>query len=179
MTDDLKQESIITVKNAVPVGLHNYIKRIILSESFPWHYNDNISGTLPNTGDEIGFSNRFLDAGLNELLESILHLATQKHNTTVNNLERIRVGMFLKTPSRIIHKPHIDYDCIHTNMLYYLIDSDGPTYFYGDGGQVIKTVDPVEGTAVIFPGHIMHSSSTPVVSNRRVVLNFNFNLYET
>ena len=41
--------------------------------------------------------------------------------------------------------------------------------------EVIKIVEPKQGRAVIFDGRIYHSSSSPVQSQKRIVINFNFN----
>jgi hypothetical protein len=61
-------------------------------------------------------------------------------------------------------------------MLYYVLDSDGPTYFYDDNNNIIDSVTPVAGRSVIFDGKIKHSSSSPVLSKRRIVINYNFNI---
>ena len=39
---------------------------------------------------------------------------------------------------------------------------------------VFKEVPPKKGRAVIFPGNVKHSSSTPIKNSRRMIINFNF-----
>ena len=46
----------------------------------------------------------------------------------------------------------------------------------GEYTEEIKQVEPKQGTAVIFDGLTLHSSSSPVTSDRRIVINYNFNL---
>jgi hypothetical protein len=188
------RNSIAIIDNAIPNELHDIIERNISAHNFPWYYNDNVSGVFSaKEREEVGFVNvvfrhkvdnkscllKDMKDYSNNILISSLRITADKINVPVTNINRIRVGMFLKSPLRIIHQPHTDYNVPHLSMLYYLIDSDGPTYFYDEKGDVIKTVDPVKGTAVIFDGSIKHSSSTPVNSNRRIVINYNFNFYET
>ena len=172
-------ESITVVKDAIPSCLHNYIQEIILSNTFPWYYCNSIAGYDPDVMNEVGFASVIIAPSQVDLLSSILYITAKQQNITIKNILRIRAGMFLRSSSKQVHTPHIDYDVPHLSMLYYLIDSDGPTYFYYNNGNIIKTVDPVKGTAVIFDGRIKHSSSTPVNHNQRVVINFNFNFHET
>ena len=71
-----------------------------------------------------------------------------------------------------IDDKHIDSLTDHDVILYYLNDSDGDTYFYKNN-KVIKQITPVFNKAVFFDGTTYHSSSKPVKSDRRIVLNLN------
>ena len=172
-------DSITVIKDAIPNCLHNYIQEIILSNTFPWYYYNNIAGYDPSVNNEVGFASVIVTPDLKDLLSSILYITAKQQDITIKNILRIRAGMFLRSSTKQVHTPHIDHNVQHLTMLYYLIDSDGPTYFYDNNNNIIKTVDPVKGTAVIFDGHIKHSSSKPINSDRRVVINFNFNFHET
>lgn len=65
-------------------------------------------------------------------------------------------------------------DFPHMVCLYYINDSDGPTYFYSDEGHISHVIHPKKGTAVIFDGSILHAGSNPVNSQYRFALNINF-----
>ena len=76
--------------------------------------------------------------------------------------------------------PHIDlqYDngdpVDHKVLLYYINDSDGPTYFFNDSYELQDTVYPKPGRAVIFDGNNIHAASNPVRSPFRMVINIDF-----
>lgn len=77
-------------------------------------------------------------------------------------------------------EPHVDlkYDdgrsVPHMVCLYYINDSDGPTYFYSDEGRITHRIEPKKGTAILFDGSIMHAGSNPVNSQYRFAFNINF-----
>jgi hypothetical protein len=77
-------------------------------------------------------------------------------------------------------EPHVDLkyedgrSIPHLVCLYYINDSDGPTYFYSEDGKITHRIDPKKGTAVIFDGSIMHAGSNPVNSPLRFAFNINF-----
>jgi len=75
--------------------------------------------------------------------------------------------------------PHIDlkYDdgkeLPHVVFLYYINDSDGPTYFYNKDLEVISSIPPTMGTCVMFDGGTLHAGSTPKSTPFRYALNIN------
>jgi hypothetical protein len=75
--------------------------------------------------------------------------------------------------------PHIDlkYDdgneLPHVVFLYYINDSDGPTYFYNKELKVISSVPPSMGTCVMFDGGTLHAGSNPNLTPFRYALNIN------
>lgn len=80
----------------------------------------------------------------------------------------------------VSQQPHVDlkYDdgriVPHTVCLYYINDSDGPTFFYDDNFNIIEMVNPQKGTAVIFDGSIYHSGTNPYENPYRFALNIDF-----
>jgi hypothetical protein len=167
------------VDNAVPKSLQKYLQDIFLTHNgIPWFYIDDIAGINAEVQTE-GWAHVFKDSNTNspmtDIMMAILFIATEQANVPVHSVERIRAGLFTIKESQRIHNPHIDWDSEHLVMLYYVIDSDGPTYFYNDKNEIIKQVDPVAGRAVIFDGRIKHASSSPTSYKKRIVINFNFN----
>ena len=75
--------------------------------------------------------------------------------------------------------PHIDLkyengaEVPHVVFLYYINDSDGPTYFYNSDFQVIGSVPPSMGTCVMFDGGTLHAGSNPSLTPFRFALNIN------
>ena len=79
------------------------------------------------------------------------------------------------------HTPHIDTSEKHKVLLYYVNDSEAPTYFFKErfDGTVKDTCTfddlayAKKGSYVIFDGDTFHASSPPV-DEYRSVINFNF-----
>jgi spore coat polysaccharide biosynthesis protein SpsF (cytidylyltransferase family) len=46
----------------------------------------------------------------------------------------------------------------------------------GHAGKLIKRISPKKGTAVYFPSNTYHASSPPRKTNKRIVINFVFNI---
>ena len=70
--------------------------------------------------------------------------------------------------------PHVDFMDNHMTALFYLNDSDGPTYFFDNEYNVTKTVEPKQGRFNLFDGEVFHAGSHPNNSTFRIVTNFNF-----
>lgn len=105
-------------------------------------------------------------------------------NVTVKELMRVRLGLITKSYKNVIHGPHVDWEgCPHKTILFYFNDSDGDTYFYKEFWQenvkpktfiLENSITPQKNKAVFFDGYQYHSSSTPINSNWRLVMNINF-----
>jgi len=169
------------IENCIPASFQDHVELIVTSPSFLWQYIEKITGDYNGSDDKIsGFAytvknNGYGDIKYIDLLSALLYVATDKIDMNVYSIDRIRLGMFTNSPKECVHLPHVDYKEKHTAMLYYVIDSDGPTFFYDNNGKIRETVTPKKGTAVVFDGSILHSSSSPVECDRRIVVNYNFN----
>jgi len=113
----------------------------------------------------------------------VLEILAMKFNLIVNN----------KTIKNKTNIPHVDFpkdffrskyqeeDVNHFVLLCYINDSDGPTVIYNEKDQgleikelsIKEKIDPKAGRAIFFEGDQYHSSSFPVNSNKRMVLNIN------
>lgn len=71
------------------------------------------------------------------------------------------------------HAPHTDLTTPHTSLIYYINDSDGDTVFFDNNNNVIESVTPKKGTAVLFDGLILHAAGIPTIGPRCIV---NYNL---
>jgi len=103
----------------------------------------------------------------------ILLCLCNKFDIDYSSVLRMRYGMHIPTPAPEHNNPHIDFNVPHTTALYYLNDSDGDTFFFGNDGSIINRVTPKKGRAVVFNGSIKHASSVPT-KDPRIVLNLNF-----
>ena len=107
------------------------------------------------------------------------------HNIAVERVLRIKINMVMQdsdAPLGSHHMPHIDSDGDHSVFLYYVNDSDGDTVFFKDWfngstpelTEVVKSVSPKRGRAIIFNGLQYHASSSPREYKTRCVINVDF-----
>ena len=57
-------------------------------------------------------------------------------------------------------------------ILYYVNDADGDTVFFDGNNNIVKSVTPKKGTAVLFNGHILHAGGIPK-KHSRCIVNYN------
>lgn len=96
-------------------------------------------------------------------------------------LLRIKFNLLTRSNSKSYHYPHADLDNYTDKLfsaLYYVNDSDGPTYFFkqfapkkNNDLTLFKKVKPKKGRLVLFDSRRFHCSSSPVKNDKRVVLN--------
>jgi hypothetical protein len=124
---------------------------------------------------------------------TLLNKFAEKHNIKVLSVLRIKANLMIN--SRTIRQQagtaHVDSvrDLIggntsgnHFVLLYYVNDSDGPTVIYNekypvdnfDDLSVNQMIYPKAGKAILFDGDRYHSSSAPVETSQRFVININF-----
>ena len=84
---------------------------------------------------------------------------------------------------QVYNLPHIDYNFPHKTVIFYLNDSDGPTWIFNEkfnGPEeptkftVGEKVDPKENRMILLDGLQYHTASNPINSDRRVILNVNY-----
>lgn len=144
-----------------------------------------------NTVDTQQFAHHFVVDGqsdsqythyITRMIPYIERTAGQKFKA----IHRIKTNMLCKDgsyPDNCYHTPHIDSVkgiSGTKTFLYYVNDSDGDTYFFNEiGGKsnperltLNKRITPRANSGVLFDTNVWHASSTPRVSNRRIVINF-------
>lgn len=120
----------------------------------------------------------------------ILYFLEERTGYRPSQIHRIKANLLYKDsvyPKDCYHEPHTDHYSSDPKMpkmssfLYYINTSDGDTFFFDqtlDPAQrhtnftVADRVTPTQGNGVLFSSNQFHASSSPVVSDRRVVLNF-------
>ena len=99
------------------------------------------------------------------------------------NLFRAKVNVTSPYPPMMKYEsqvPHVDlqYDngdpVEHMVLLYYVNESDGPTYFFNEAHELQDTVYPKPGRAIIFDGNTIHAASNPVKHTFRIAVNIDF-----
>jgi hypothetical protein len=88
------------------------------------------------------------------------------------NYRRIKVNQLLRSQNELSHPPHIDDTAENMiSAVYYINNSDGPTYFYDNNNRCVDKVQPKKNRCVLFPSNYLHASSSPILNDRRLVIN--------
>ena len=102
-------------------------------------------------------------------------------------LEPYRVKANLQTQitggsDRVFNEPHADPvpPDVGWIFLYYVNDSDGDTFIFNETSSTIKDsisirkrITPKANSGIFFRGGISHTASNPVITRRRININFN------
>ena len=111
---------------------------------------------------------------------NILKTFLVKNNYRAKIIHRIKVNDQEPDQSfseEMINTPHVDWNFPHNVLLYYPVDADGDTALFDriDGKlTIVDRITPKKGRAVLFDGSCLHAGRPPAVSNRRLVINYNF-----
>jgi hypothetical protein len=154
------------IDNFLDKEYFNKIKNFILSEEFPWYYNDRISNKN-DPKDFYYFTHAFYtENSENSSAYNIWEKFLKKIDCKA--LIRIKASMYNNINKKRKNKPHVDYPYSHKGCLFYLNSNNGETYFKN------KKVLPKENRAVFFDPSIPHSSSLCTDEKRRITINFNY-----
>lgn len=192
-------KDIFVLQKAIQSELFADLQQEILSDGFPWFYTGTTLGQQTESSEKFNFSffhnAYYYDDGYSSVgkkLEYAILDALQFMKIPVKKMLRIRLGLINITENTIIHTPHIDFPYEHNTGLLYLNDSDGDTLLYQERydtnidkkqydlkvrskqNEIITNITPEENKLVLFDGLIYHSSSSPTLTDRRVVVNFNY-----
>jgi len=115
---------------------------------------------------------------LSEHLENFAMVPQAVCNTHNLELKEILVGrIYITVPHETDldhYAPHVDLQGKHMVVIYYVNDADGPTVFFDDFGNIIESVEPKKGRAVLFDGSIKHGGGIPKKGPRCIV---NYDIY--
>ncbi len=175
------------------------IEEDILSQDFPWFfcpYTIDLTnatdlektfvyeqGLNPNQFVHLVISESKVNSQKIELIRPVLQNLAEKMQKNIY-VEKAKFNFLPQAISDDYHYPHVDIKSDSDDMMsmiYYVNNCDGDTYFFDDIGPKTKTyttvvdkVTPKKGKAVIFESKQFHSGSSPVVSEKRIVLNVVF-----
>jgi hypothetical protein len=115
-----------------------------------------------------------------EVIAPILNAIAVEMNGNIQII-KMKFNLLYKSGDGSFHFPHTDVDELDGNIytsIYYVNDSDGDTYLFNQKGPrtseelSIKTrITPSKGKMVVFDAVQFHSSSSPIKSDYRIVLN--------
>ena len=173
-------KNIQIIDNCVTLQYQNFLVQELHAPNLVWVFANDVTHTNKNKGNpgfsNIAYQNNTVNSTAYWFLYPVLLEACSKANINVEQLIRIRLGIYLNRNTTQPNSPHVDQNEPHMVGLYYLEDFDGDTVFYTDstGQTELTRVTPKKGRMVIFDGGIYHASSNPVSSEYRTTINFNF-----
>jgi hypothetical protein len=188
---------VIVVDNVTSPANVTYLENLMLD--CPWYYlkstaynqDNNVKKPYDPSWVSMIYNNGEILSPLMQLTHSILIKALHDQKLSMSKLVRIRAGLTTRTPYPVTHEPHVDWDDDHMTGLYYVNDSDGDTIFYNETRDpnlntssfewskdrkftINKTVIPKADRFVIFNGLNYHSSTSPVNTDYRIIINYNW-----
>jgi hypothetical protein len=180
------------------------LAELILASEFDWYWNPatifeyKVGAVIDaKTKDTPQFTHTIFDNFSKKSIyyhyfsEMIQHI--EPYIGKVKQLIRIKANLIIGDatyPQDFYNGAHADYygDNMLT-FLYYVNDSDGDTILFDgelDGKEhnitelkEIHRETPKAGTGIVFNSQQIHTSSTPRFTDRRVVINYVFEMYET
>jgi hypothetical protein len=185
------------IEDIVDPSTQASIEHAVLSPGFPWYRGTTVDQYADSRFNLKQGSNPYqfvhsvtrdsgLDSGFHMLVDSILDAVRDyvKRDIEVLNLKVNFLPLHTDTGH---HYPHVDIGLCPgqqiKSLVYYVNHSDGDTYFFDQTGptertslNVIRRVSPQRGRAVLFDSDIFHASSSPVQSDKRIVINIVFKL---
>jgi len=190
------------IDNALPISVFENIKEQVFHRSFPWYF----TFTTNHSSSESIYGNSFchipiadgnIETNIGYVCRTCLLIIADKLNFKIGKIHRARFGLLEPKPQgKYINVPHIDYEMKHFTALLYLNNSDGETIIYNEKYNINSNTDGVnyydeilkktvtiktkieckENRFIMFDGFHYHSSTCPTNVNRRIVLNFNFEI---
>lgn len=135
-----------------------------------------------------------INSSADQFSRDVFYSVIEKHGVwKKEDIEITRIKFNLQTQNTFqqspeIHNiPHVDGSFIGDKewiMIVYLNSSDGDTVIFNERfdnrhkTEVTERmrVTPIKGRSLILRGDIFHASSNPIMNDKRVVMNVNFNL---
>lgn len=174
----------VVVDNFIPVKFQQELEDLLLGVSFPWKYAPNTYGSDNNVmkNSNISETPQFVHLLFNYpnyISEFFSLIRPLLYFTELNYTEimRMKANFLYKNQNFIkgtYHTPHIDSPKDgneYKTILYYVNDSDGDTVFFDSTGNINKCFSPKRGRAIIFDSTLYHASTSPVISDKRIVIN--------
>jgi hypothetical protein len=183
------------IDNCLSDELFSSLIENVCQERFPWYYIPQTAA--PRSGQKDIFDYSWAHYAIRDgqdhseiagIVRKVYNEAMKKSNESPGTLYRARFGLITALENKKVHAPHVDYDINHRVGLLYLNNTDGDTILYKaryTGSDISSenlkkqnldfsveySIEPVANRFVLFNGNQYHSSSTPSINSRRIVLN--------
>jgi hypothetical protein len=171
------------IDKVLPDSYAGEIRRALLSDYFPWYFNDYVIQTTTDTVDPFQFTHTIVDnneakSDVFQLMKPMIYFIELHTGIKIKSTVRIKANLITRnnsetTKDRTIHQdnPSANY----RSFLYYVEDSDGDTLMFADDKKTeTQRITPQANKGVFFDSNVWHTSTQPTVAKRRVVINFVF-----
>ena len=169
------------------------VKHVVESAEFPWYirYNRLVTNSTYYKDEDMYqnnplFSFTHLCSGWDNIKTDYYDMTYElaekckiKANLKDYVTKRLRWRMHIRSESNVRSKPHLDMkdfepkDSLKVGI-FYLHDSDSPTYIYNDEKRVIAEIESKSNTLLVMRGNMLHGGGKPKTHNFRIVLNINW-----
>jgi len=161
------QNNIEVHDNFLPETEFKELQKIMLTNEFPWFYDDYVVDTDDSDNSVSQFVHPiFMYGGWCNM--GYKHLIPILDQINPSKLIRIKANLNLMRDNPTPYQFHVDYTTKgFMTAIFYINTNDGATLFRD--GTEIKSV---ANRLIIFPGHIEHTGRTCTDKKRRVLINF-------
>ena len=170
------------VQNFLPNYYKAQLQEYLLSDSFPWYWNDTTiigaDGPKQNIfhlGHLFAKDNR-INSNYFKLIEPMFNYIAQSTGVEIKNVVRVKINLLPRQPcddEDIKNAIHTDMESTgYVSFVYYLHDVDGDIKTYDKDYNVIDSYSPKENSLVYFNSNTLHGTRPPIQSKRRVCINF-------
>jgi hypothetical protein len=194
----------VIIDNVIDTELQEQIKTTITAENFPWYwrpglikfaganYNE-ISNryTLPENPMFMHQISKYKEILNQDLFNAIIvPLLTAFQNKTAVKIKYVNRSQINLVPRQLItdaeyagalHRDRqLEEPIQHEkfiSLLYYPLDSDGPTITYAEDLSILESCEPVQGRVFYYPSTTLHRLEVPAVSKRRISININIEIH--
>ena len=158
------------IDNALSSEEFEKIQKAMMSDQFPWFYNNQIAGkdSLVDTVEDNyyfvhTFYNRYLPTNTFSLVVSLMSLIKP------NAIIRVKANLYLRTEKIVHHDKHIDFPFETKGAILYINTNNGLTIL--EDGTECKSV---ANRLLLFDASKPHHSTTCTDQKRRININVNF-----
>jgi hypothetical protein len=180
------------------------LSELMLGSDFDWYWNPGTIlgedyGTIidSKTKDTPQFTHTiFLDkqqkSTYYHYFSEMLGIIEKEAGSKIKKVVRIKANLMMgdsSYPDGLYNGPHIDYEGPNLlSFVYYVNDSDGDTILFDshlDGNphnitelNEIDRQTPKAGTGILFDSKRVHTSTSPKLTDRRVVVNYVLQMHD-
>lgn len=189
--------NVILIDNCISKKDQNILENYVSNSKFNWGFYD---GTILKR--DLHYTNNcIIEKGINPpqfshlinvsnhsnliFFQSIFNFIASYYNRNIHIL-KVKFNLLTKKDNSEYHYPHADIDIFDEEIktaIYYVIDSDGDTYLFNqfapktnDEITIYKTISPKKGSILLFDSRRFHASSSPIINEKRIVLNMVFRI---
>ena len=155
----------------------DYFESFLLSNLFPYYFRNNTTCETEQDTCQLQHNFYYNGESNSEYFEKFFDRFKFfiEQYSLHKNLIRMKTNLLLNNKAETFNSIHRDYHLEHSNLIYYVNDSDGDTFLF-DENIIIKTVSPRKGRILLFDGKYEHASSNPIKSKYRSIININLGL---